>query len=700
VLFRLATARDELRRAGRRRAALAALVLLLAQAAPAGPEGESVAQGQVEFSRSGDTTTIRASHNSIINYRSFNIAANETVQFIQPSAASRVLNRITTPEPTVLNGTLLANGQVYIVNRAGVIFGKSCVVNAAGIVAAAANLSDRNFTAGIDRFTQADGAVANHGALRAERVCLLGRTVENSGSIVAPDGTITLAAGEEIYVGRLGEHVYVQLDTAGAAGPAAAADADKPVLGAGDVFSLAVRHTGTAEAGQIVVAAAPDGAVEVAGWLEAVDRESQRGGSIRVLGGRIAVTGGVLDASGPNAGGVVEIGTDSAGPSDAPAARQVVVAPEAALRANATARGDGGRVIVQARDAAGVYGELSARGGPGGGNGGFAETSGGWLDLGATPDLSAPQGRAGTWLIDPYDIEITDDAMPSATGKYEEYWTYVSSAAVTRISFATILGAFNKVDTVAVMTGEGGDGAGDITWNANQYIDLDYVGGSRRVLLAAHNGITINALPDAASDAGHVFQFVLFPNCDGSGGGEVHFGNAVPVPVPDPVHGAVDEWLVKPLPAGGGQSVMDIVVVRAVGAPAPGPASPLAGALADLATLSDEWLDEEKVERFFRRGDYERALRAAREEVRLARAHAKRSEATTQPVAKGPGTPKTAPPAGEERAERPGPTTRPVIAAAVGPRASDQPTLLAADWLALPLRFRSNEVRFWRLPRD
>ena len=74
--------------------------------------GEQVIYGDVTFIRQGRNLFIHAGNNSIINYQSFNISIDELVQFIQPGASSRVLNRILGPDPSQINGTLLANGLV------------------------------------------------------------------------------------------------------------------------------------------------------------------------------------------------------------------------------------------------------------------------------------------------------------------------------------------------------------------------------------------------------------------------------------------------------------------------------------------------------------------------------------------------------------------------------------------------------------
>ena len=86
------------------------------------PSGEQIVRGNVTFERDGNRTIIRASDGSIINYLNFNIGSGEIVRFIQPGDWARVLNRVTGNDPSVIAGTLKANGQVYIVNPAGVYF--------------------------------------------------------------------------------------------------------------------------------------------------------------------------------------------------------------------------------------------------------------------------------------------------------------------------------------------------------------------------------------------------------------------------------------------------------------------------------------------------------------------------------------------------------------------------------------------------
>ena len=257
-----------LRCASRERCTPAALVIVagsvLGLAAPAvfgAPEGARVARGSVSLETNGANTVIRASDGSIINYRSFDIAPTETVRFIQPGASARVLNRIDGGAPTNIEGSLIANGRVFIVNPAGVIFGPNSVVNAAGLYAAAGNISDRDFVNSRYYFANISGEITARGLMTAEAVHLIGRSVSNHGQIVASGGVVSMLVGDSVLVQERGSTIAARITDHAA--PARAGDrsgaavasientgsVEAPggsiVLGAGDAVSLAVHNTGS-----------------------------------------------------------------------------------------------------------------------------------------------------------------------------------------------------------------------------------------------------------------------------------------------------------------------------------------------------------------------------------------------------------------------------------------------------------------------
>src|SRR6185295_9445671 len=82
----------------------------------ANPRGGQVLAGRASITQNGSLTQITASNNAILSFQSFNIARNETVQFIQPSASSRVLSRIDGSAPSFIEGSLFSNGRVYLIN--------------------------------------------------------------------------------------------------------------------------------------------------------------------------------------------------------------------------------------------------------------------------------------------------------------------------------------------------------------------------------------------------------------------------------------------------------------------------------------------------------------------------------------------------------------------------------------------------------
>ncbi|MEZ4216130.1 MAG: filamentous hemagglutinin N-terminal domain-containing protein [Myxococcota bacterium] len=397
--------------------------MLVPQAALAGPAGERVVRGNVTVTRSGADTTVRASNRSIIEWTDFDIAAGESVEFVQPNARARVLNRVTGPDSTEIEGALRANGAVYIINPYGISFGGG-YVDVGQLVAAAGNLGDADFVAGIDRFTGLTGRVENFGTIEAGTVALLGASVANHGTITVPNGRIWMLAGDEVIVAEHGSPVVVRVAAPDAAAQTAYAventgtlDAGRRGavrLAAGDLLSLAIHNAGTVRAREIALEGGEGSRVQVGGVLDASNATGgpvRDGGTIEIRGDQVFVDGAVLDASGRRGGGAIHVGGDVQGAladgSDARNAQLTYVSDDSTLRADALVTGDGGEVVVWSDGVAVANGAISARGGERGGDGGFVETSGKqWLSVAGTPDLGAANGRGGEWLLDPANIDV------------------------------------------------------------------------------------------------------------------------------------------------------------------------------------------------------------------------------------------------------------------------------------------------------
>src|SRR4030042_4258459 len=168
----------------------------------AGPEGAEVIHGRVSFQRNGLNTVIKASDKSIVNYKSFNIASPEAVEFVQPHSNASVLNRILSANPTHIDGTLSANGRVFFVNPAGVYIGNGAKINVNQLVASGLNISNSDFINGKYLFTGGHGSVVNRGDITAEKVHLIGKQVANYGTINCPGGYVVMAVGGRGFFGR------------------------------------------------------------------------------------------------------------------------------------------------------------------------------------------------------------------------------------------------------------------------------------------------------------------------------------------------------------------------------------------------------------------------------------------------------------------------------------------------------------------
>ncbi|MBS0197458.1 MAG: filamentous hemagglutinin N-terminal domain-containing protein [Planctomycetes bacterium] len=391
-----------------------ALVAALSSGALAGPDGAKVVRGDVNISRNGAETVIRAGRNSIINYRSFDIGRGETVRFLQPDAQARVLNRITGAAPTRIDGSLIANGRVYIVNPSGVLFSGSARIDVAGLYAAAGKISDSDFVRGSNRFTDMKGQVINEGTITADFVGLLGKSVTNGGTINAPEGTVVMAAGEDVLIGERTGNVFVKVKGAADDSKGAAvtntgdinAQRGRLSMSAGDVYSMAIRAGGKMNAKTAKIEGQGKGTVKVDGQIDA-SSATGKGGDVTVTGQNVALEHARIDASGATGGGNVLVGGNFQGKGEERRAETTTISADSAIKADATVQGDGGRVVAWSDKTTSYGGSISAKGGEQGGDGGNVEVSG-KVDLiyGGRMELNAPKGTGGTLLLDPKNIEI------------------------------------------------------------------------------------------------------------------------------------------------------------------------------------------------------------------------------------------------------------------------------------------------------
>ncbi|MBT9504673.1 MAG: caspase family protein, partial [Burkholderiaceae bacterium] len=252
-----------------------------------------------------------------------------------------------------------------------------------------------------------------------------------------------------------------------------------------------------------------------------------KGGQIQLLGRHVGLTDrAVVSASGAAGGGQVLVGGGQEGKdASVPNSEAVYFGKNASIQADATANGEGGRIILWSDKATRAYGSLSARGGAAGGDGGFIETSGGWLDARPVRVATfAPKGSSGTWLLDPYDLIISHNGFESNfDSNIGTETTFFATGTPSRIYASTINaalgGGYDGAGHVRITTGGAGPEAGNITFDSVS-LNGGYSGGSS-LLVQAAGSITVNnsSFTNASSEPSDTIKLTF------NAAGNVSFAN-------------------------------------------------------------------------------------------------------------------------------------------------------------------------------
>lgn len=269
---------------------LALLVAPFSSLVLALPAGMTVGAGDVTATQPTAQSLVlkQGSSKAVLDWQSFNIGASEAVRFVQPSASSVALNRVTGGNASSIFGSLSANGQIFLVNPAGIMFAPGAQVNAGALVASTLALSNSDFLAGRYSFSGQGGSVTNAGNITAARggyVLLAGPVVANTGTISADAGSVGLAAGSRVSIDTSGAGL-VQFSVDAAAVKAAASNSGTLSAPGGQVAMLAsalgdamatvVNQAGVIRAesavernGMIVISGGANGIARVDGTLSA-----------------------------------------------------------------------------------------------------------------------------------------------------------------------------------------------------------------------------------------------------------------------------------------------------------------------------------------------------------------------------------------------------------------------------------------------
>ena len=348
----------------------ATIALVVAFPAMAGPNGGTVVGGSATIQGQGTASVIinQASQSTVINWATFNIGQGQTTTFNQPNSASTALNRVIGGQgPSFLDGTLTANGHVFIVNGDGILFGAHSSINTAGFLATTNNIRNEDFMAGKYNFNipgLPNASIVNLGSITATSggfAALVAPGVRNAGTITAKLGTVSSAAGNaftlDFYGDQLitlavndqiaslvkdvqtGETIKSLVSNSGKLS-ANGGRVELTAAAARVVVDSVINNTGVIEAnsigtknGMIVLSAAtgaskPAGAptqvVKLSGKISAAGKDKgTKGGTVVVTGENIQLSGASIDASGQAGGGKVLIGGDTGGGHPSAAAANI-----------------------------------------------------------------------------------------------------------------------------------------------------------------------------------------------------------------------------------------------------------------------------------------------------------------------------------------------------------------------------------------
>jgi len=260
-------------------------------------------------------TINQSSQQMIANWNSFNIGQNAGVRFNQPNSGATASNRIQDQNPTQILGSLSANGRVFLLNPAGIIFGQNAKVDVGGLVASSLNMLDSDFLAGRYAFSGPGtaGSIINQGNLSANGgiVALIAPKVSNEGTITATNGSAALIAGNQVSVDFTGDGLITYTVDQGAVDALAEnkglikADGGLVVLtakAANALTNAVVNNSGVIEAQTLVnkggkillLSDMQSGTTGVSGTLDASAPDGGDGGFVETSGGRVKIGSGTV----------------------------------------------------------------------------------------------------------------------------------------------------------------------------------------------------------------------------------------------------------------------------------------------------------------------------------------------------------------------------------------------------------------------
>ncbi|OUS31017.1 hypothetical protein A9Q99_04925, partial [Gammaproteobacteria bacterium 45_16_T64] len=173
----------------------------------ANPENGTITVGSGSIVDAASLTTITQDTDRMaIEWDSFDIANGETVTFVQPDSSSIVLNQDFSGSASQLFGNLNANGQVILLNSAGILMGETASINVASFFASDLSVDTDDFADGNFILRDLDplsGGITNLGNVQSfgqSGIYVTGQYIQNEGNITSSNGDVRLSIADQVIV--------------------------------------------------------------------------------------------------------------------------------------------------------------------------------------------------------------------------------------------------------------------------------------------------------------------------------------------------------------------------------------------------------------------------------------------------------------------------------------------------------------------
>jgi len=385
------------------------------------------------------------------SFTQFNVPPGQIANFVSNNSIQNILTRVVGGQPSLIEGLIQVTGgnsNLFILNPAGIIFGSGARLDVPGAFTATTatgigfnsglfnslDANDYNSLSGEPNSflfsTSNPGNIVNYGELSVasgQTLNLVGGNVINTGTLNAPAGQITIAAIEGNNLVRISQTGYllnleIQTVTPNYGN-------DKSVINPLDLPKLLTGNSGDNQASNVNTL--PNGTVEltasnpqfspqgggalISGFLNTRNTSFNSSSSnlpqVNIIGNDIHLFNGKIDASGANGGGIVRIGSNYQENGLFPTASRTLINDQSTIIADALTDGNGGQIIIGAKDSTQFFGDISAQGfsnsNPTQRLGGFATIfSQNNLNIAGNINLKTTNLTSGTLTINAPEINI------------------------------------------------------------------------------------------------------------------------------------------------------------------------------------------------------------------------------------------------------------------------------------------------------